>query len=345
MKTSKQFPNELEEIKDIILNKICREAMVKKHDDVAEILRKVVPNLEKGNTHCEWGKDVTDFSSRVKEEAKIHLFIQTKFPDWFRFDGKILEEQLSSGMSIYTGFSRCKYPIDEDMLKMEAMGISTTIVHGLPSINISEEKVTLYYVDDPLSIEPKSRVAISIEGKIGKKLSKSLHPLYVEKFHNSIFHKLLPSIENKMKEEMAKIQKNKDEMDALHNLVHDESLENWERISLSIFFFQLGTDKYIPLREIEKDTELEYDQIRKEIERFVTFGVLFEYKPSVGTFAEEVRLSWEGMSKYVPRLLFAILHSTQWHNIPELLLIQFKHGLTLKRLLEEGETLTKIAKY
>ena len=345
MKTSKQPPSALNEIKNIIENKICKEAMLKGHKDIAEIIKKFVPKLDNKNTHWEWGRDVTDFSSAVKEEARRYLFIQTKFPDWFRVDRKILEEQLSGEMNIHTSFSRCKYPIDEDMLEMEAMRINTIIVPGLPSINISKENVTFYYVDDPLSTQPKSRVAISIEEKIGEKLSKLLYPLYMEKFRESVFHKLLPSIENKMNEAMVKICQNKDEMDALHDLVYDKSLDNWERICLSIFFFQIDNDKFIPISKIEKDTALGYHQIRNEIKRFAKFGVLFEYKSSVGTFVGEVRLTWGGMSKFVPRLLFAILHSTQWHNIPKRQRIQFRYGLTLESLLKKIEPLTEIAIY
>jgi hypothetical protein len=194
MKPAKQSTNELKEIKDLILNKICKEASAHEHDDVAEIIKSVVPKLKNKTTYWEWGKDVTEFSSAVKEKSRDILFIQTKFPDWFKIDRKIIEEKLSEGVSIQTSFSRCRYPIDENMLEMRKMGIKTVIVPGLPSINISKEGLTFYYVDDPLSTEPISRVAISIEGKRGRKLSKSLYPLYVKKFADSEFHELLPSI-------------------------------------------------------------------------------------------------------------------------------------------------------
>lgn len=345
MKTAKQPENELEEIKDIILNKICTEAMLKKHDDVAEIIKKVVPKLNNKNTQLEWGKEVTDFSSAVKEKARVFLFIQTKFPDWFKVDRKILEEKISEGVGIQTSFSRSKYPIDENMLEMKNLGIETVIVPGLPSINISKEGITLYYVDDPLSTQPESRVAISIEGKIGRKLSKSLYPRYIMKFTNSEYHKLLPSIENKMREAMNKIRHNRDEIEILHNLIYDKSLENSERIFLSVFFFQLDNDEYIPIKKIAKDTQLECLQIQNEIMRFVKKGVVLEYEPAVGAHTGKVRLTGKGMSSYVPRVLFGILQDKKWHNDIKLQDIQFRYGLTVKRVLESVEPLTKKVPY
>jgi hypothetical protein len=95
MKPAKQPTNELKEIKDFILNKICKEASANEHDDVAEIIKSVVPKLKNKNTYREWGKDVTEFSSAVKEKSRDILFIQTKFPDWFKIDRKIIEERLS----------------------------------------------------------------------------------------------------------------------------------------------------------------------------------------------------------------------------------------------------------
>lgn len=341
MKPAKRPTNEFNEIKEIILEKICKEASANGHDDVAEIIKKKVPKLNSKNTKWEWGKEVTDFSSAVKENARDRLFIQTKFPDWFKIDRKILEEKLSEGMSVHTSFSKCRYPIDENMLEMEKLGIETVIVPGLPSINISKEGLTFYYVDEPLFTEPKSRVAISIKGKIGKKLSKDLYGPYMIKFAHSEYHELLPSIKKRMQDAMVKIKQNKEEIDTLHNLVYDESLENWERICLSVFFFQLDKDDYIPIKKIENDTELEYYQIKNEIERFVKIGRLFEYNPATSAHSGEMRLSWIGMSSYIPRLLFNILQDKKWYGDIRLQDIQFRYGLTVKKVLEKIEPLTK----
>lgn len=343
MKTAKQPENEFKEIKDIILNKICKEARVNGHDDVAETIEKYARKLKEKNTDWEWGKDVTEFSSAVKERALDVLFIQTKFPDWFKVDRKILESKLlNDETSVYTSFSRVRYPVDENLLEMKRLGIETIIVPGLPSINITKGEITFYYVDDPLSTQPESRVAITVEGHIGKKLSDILSKIYSLKFTASEYHELLPSIKNKMREAMEKISQNKDEIDALHELVYDESLDNWERIALSIFFFQLDNNDYIPIQKIEKDTDLEYNQIRKEIERFYDRVELFEYRPVVGNFAGAVRLSGEGMSSSVPRLLFDILQDKEWHNILKLQRIQSNYGLTVKSILEKKEARTKV---
>ena len=344
MKTAKPPANEFKEIEGIILNKICKEASANEHDDIAEIIKKIVPKLDSNNTQWEWGKDVTDFSSAVKEETRDRLFIQTKFPDWFKIDRKILEEKLSEGVSIQTSFAKCKYPIDENMLEMDKIGIETVIVPGLPSINISKKGLTFYYVDDPLSTEPKSRVAISIEGRIGRRLSKYLYPRYMKKFADSEFRELLPSMKKRVKEAMVKIMQNRDERETLHDLVYDKSLDNFERICLSVFFFQFGDDKYIPIREIEKDTGLEFHQIKSEIGRFVNLGVLFEYKPSVGATAGEVKLTWNGISSDVPRILFDILQDKKFQNDLKLLKIMFTYGLTKKKILGMKEPLTTKAK-
>lgn len=343
MKTAKQPTNEFKEIKDIILNKICKEARVNGHDDVAETIEKYAHKLKEKNTHWEWGKDVTEFSSAVKERAIDVLFIQTKFPDWFKVDRKILESKLlNDETSIYTSFSRVRYPVDENLLEMKRLGIETIIVPGLPSINITKGEITFYYVDDPLSTQPESRVAITVDGRIGKKLSDILSKIYWLKFTTSEYQELLPSIKNKMREAMEKIQQNKDEIDVLHELVYDKSLDNWERIGLSIFFFQLENKDYIPIQKIEKDTDIEYSQIRKEIGRFYDRGELFEYRPAVGNFAGAVRLSGEGMSSSVPRLLFDILQDKEWHNILKLQRIQSRYGLTVKSILEKNEARTKV---
>lgn len=143
-----------------------------------------------------------------------------------------------------------------------------------------------------------------------------------------------------MKEAMVRIKQNRDEMDTLHDLVYDESLDNWERICLSVFFFQLYNDDYIPIKKIEKDTGLEYHQIKIEIERFVKFKVLFEYKPSISTPVRDVKLSWNGISNVAPRVLFDILQDKKWDNSPKFQRITFRHGLTKKKLLEREEPLT-----
>lgn len=343
--SSKLTNEDLNKIKNILQNKICPEAADNGHYEIAQIIRGSIHKLNKSNVEYVVEKEVSIQSSDVKDRAKVFLFIQTKFPDWFDIDRKILLDKVNE-IEIYAGFSEAKYPVDENINEFIKLGVKYIgLVPGLPSINISNEEVTFYYISDPFSNDSESRsedrLAITIKNKVGKNLVHQLKPLYLGALKKSIDNEVLPLIETRMRKALIKIQQNKEEIKAIHDLIDEDDLNLWERVCISIFLLELNLEnvkEYVSLKEIEKDTGLEEEEIRKELEKVRS---QFEYESTVLGRTDKIKFKQSGMYKWMPRLLFDIIsgrgkRSKYWtlHKINK---IREKYNLFLSDITREIE--------
>ncbi len=310
---SKLTDSDLNKIKNELQDKIYAEAYRNGHYKIAQIIKDSIHRLDKNYIEFAESKDVTRHSSDVKDRATVFLFIQTKFPDWFDIDRKILLNKIDNKIKICASFSEARYPIDEKMNEFIRLGIESELVPGLPSINISNEEVTFFYIRNPYSEDSKSRIAITIKGKIGKVLASQLQPYYFNALKESSDKKVLPSVENIMRNAIEKILQNRDEIDAIHNLIYETDLNLLERICISIFLLQLDreSNEYVLLSEIEKDTNLEEREILKEIGKIKS---LFKFEPKVGRQKAKIKFEELGKSKWMPRLLFDIINTKCWAN-------------------------------